>query len=170
MAAGDLFEVTVQVSADRPISHLPLTLSFDPALLAVESVAAGDFLGAAGKAEVLADYSHPGEVVVGASRLGDQPGVTGAGTLAKVTFRALSAGSALVGFSGRQALDDAMHPVLPISVKPAQIDVQGAAGGGGGGRQPVKQPRSAPAAPQVPPAERNSGNVPPAGGVGPSDG
>ncbi|HYL04446.1 MAG TPA: cohesin domain-containing protein [Thermoanaerobaculia bacterium] len=153
VSAGDQFEVAVQVSAERAISHLPLTLSFDPALLAVAAVAPGDFLGDQGKAEVLADFSRPGEVVVGASRLGDQPGVTGAGTLVRVTFRALAAGSALVGFAGREALDKALQPVLPISVKPAHIEVRGdggSGGGGGGHRQP--------ATPGTPPA-----------GAGPAD-
>jgi general secretion pathway protein D len=162
VAAGDSFEVAVQVSAERPISHLPLTLSFDPALLAVTAVAPGDFLGATGKAEVLADFSHPGEVVVGASRLGDQPGVTGAGTLVRVTFRALAAGSALVGFSGHQALDSSLHPVLPISVQPAHIDVQGGNGGSGGGGGGHRLPEM-PAAP--PPAK-----VPQPAGAGPADG
>jgi general secretion pathway protein D len=166
VATGDRFEVAVQVSADRPISHLPLTLGFDPALLAVEAVAPGEFLGDAGKAEILADFSRPGEVVVGASRLGDQPGVTGAGTLVRVTFRALTAGSALVGFSGRQALDSSLRPVLPISVKPAHIEVQGS-GGGGGGRGGPRQPQGqgSPAPDKVPPAAP----APPAG-AGPADG
>jgi general secretion pathway protein D len=163
VGAGDRFEVAVQVSADRPISHLPLSLSFDPQRLAVEAVAAGEFLGDQGKAAILADYSRPGEVVVGASRLGDQPGVTGAGTLVRVTFRALTAGSALVGFSGRQALDNALRPVLPITVQPAFIDVQGGAGGGGGGGGGHKQPKE-----QSPPPP--SGKVPPGAGVGPVDG
>jgi len=160
VAAGDQFEVAVQVSADRAISHLPLTLSFDPSLLAVAAVAPGEFLGDQGKAEILADYSHPGEVVVGASRLGDQPGVTGAGTLVRVTFRALTAGSALVGFAGREALDKSLHPVLPISVKPAHIEVRGNGGGGGGGgghRQPATQ--------GTPPAA----TAPPPAGAGPGD-
>ena len=173
VAPGDRFEVAVQVSADRPISHLPLRLTFDPKLLAVEGVAAGDFLGAAGKAEVLADFSRPGELVVGASRLGDQAGVTGAGTLAKVTFRALSAGSALVGFAGRQALDKALRPVMPISVQPAHIDVQdggggGRGGGGGGGGKHLPQKPPPEGAPTT--LRREPGKVPPGGGVGPVDG
>ncbi|MBV8200216.1 MAG: hypothetical protein JOZ15_06300 [Acidobacteria bacterium] len=161
VAAGDQFEVVVQVSADRAISHLPFTLSFDPAVLAVAAVAPGDFLGAQGKAEVLADFSRPGEVVVGASRLGDQPGVTGAGTLVRVTFRALAAGSALVGFAGPQALDQALKPVLPISVKPAHIEVRGDGGNGGGGGGGHKQPATQGAPPP--------GKVPPPTGAGPAD-
>jgi len=172
VGAGDRFEVAVQVSADRPISHLPLTLVFDPSLLAVEAVAPGEFLGDTGKAEILADFGRPGEVVVGASRLGDQAGVTGAGTLVRVTFRALTAGSALVGFAGREALDDALRPVLPISVKPAHVEVQdrggnggGGGGGGGGGHRQPATPAPPPAA-TVPPAV----TPPPPSGAGPADG
>jgi general secretion pathway protein D len=161
VAAGDQFEVAVQVSADRAISHLPLTLSFDPALLAVAAVAPGEFLGDKGKAEILADFSRPGEVVVGASRLGSQPGVTGAGTLVRVTFRALAAGSALVGFAGREALDQALKPVLPISVKPAHIEVRGDGGNGGGGGGGHRQPATQSAPPP--------GKVPPPAGAGPAD-
>jgi general secretion pathway protein D len=171
VAAGDRFEVAVQVSADRPISHLPLTLVFDPSLLAVEAVAPGDFLGESGKAEILADFSRPGEVVVGASRLGDQAGVTGAGNLVRVTFRALTAGSALVGFAGHEALDNALRPVLPIAVKPAHIEVRdgggngggGGGGGGGGHRQPAKP--AAPPASTPPPSSGASGPS----GAGPGD-
>jgi general secretion pathway protein D len=172
VAAGDRFEVAVQASADRPISHLPLTLVFDPSLLAVEAVAPGEFLGDTGKAEILADFSRPGEVVVGASRLGDQAGVTGAGTLVRVTFRALTAGSALVGFAGREALDSALRPVLPISVKPAHIEVQdggGNGGGGGGGhRQPAKPAAPPPAA--TPPMSSGASGATGGSGAGPSDG
>jgi general secretion pathway protein D len=159
---GDQFNVAVQVSADRAISHLPLTLSFDPTLLAVAKVAPGEFLGAAGTAEVLSDFSHPGAVVIGASRLGEQPGVIGAGTLVTVTFKALKAGAALVGFAGHQALDSSLHQVLPISVQPAHINVQqggNGGGGGGGGRGPL--PLDTP-----PPGKKTA----PAAGAGPSDG
>ncbi|HEY6320250.1 MAG TPA: cohesin domain-containing protein [Thermoanaerobaculia bacterium] len=175
VAAGDRFEVAVQVSAGRAISHLPLTLVFDPSLLAVEAVAPGEFLGDSGKAEILADFSRPGEVVVGASRLGDQAGVTGAGNLVRVTFRALTAGSALVGFAGREALDNALRPVLPISVKPAHIEVQdgggngggGGGGGGGGHRQPAKPAAPPAAAPPAPPGAFGASGP---SGAGPSDG
>jgi general secretion pathway protein D len=165
VAAGDRFEVGVQVSADRPISHLPLTLVFDPSLLAVDAVAPGDFLGDTGKAEILADFSRPGEVVVGASRLGNQAGVTGAGTLVRVTFRALTAGSALVGFGGREALDSALRPVLPISVKPAHIDVQDGGGNGGGGGGGGGGGHRQPAQPGAPP----DAAVPPPSGAGPAE-
>src|SRR5215203_1231540 len=52
VAPGETFEVRVQAEAGQPVSHLPLSLSFDPAVLAVEKVEAGDFLGGAAQAQV----------------------------------------------------------------------------------------------------------------------
>lgn len=124
VSPGERFEVTVEVAAGRPVSHLPLTLTYDPAVLAVEKVEPGDFLGEAGTAQVLADTGRPGVVTLGASRLGEVPAVSGAGTLARVTFRALAVGSARIGFSGSQALDPALRPVLPLRTAPATVDVK----------------------------------------------
>ncbi|HVT18391.1 MAG TPA: secretin N-terminal domain-containing protein [Thermoanaerobaculia bacterium] len=153
VAPGERIEVQVQVSCDQPISHLPLALTYDPALLAVDKVEAGDFFGPADKAQVLADFSHPGEVVVGASLLGEVPGTQGAGTVARVTFRALAKGSALVGFAATQALDRALRPVVPVSLRPVRIEIDPAAGrhrGSPGRDRQTGEP----------------GKVPPAGSVG----
>ena len=93
-----------------PVSHLPLSLSFDPAVLAVEKVDAGDFLGGAGEAQVMSDSGRPGALVIGASRLGKVPGVKGTGTLARITFRALAAGSTRAGLRGQGARRRAQAP------------------------------------------------------------
>lgn len=111
VAPGDRFEVRLEVAAGQPVSHMPLSLGFDPAVLAVEKVEAGDFLGGAGEAQVLSDTGRPGSLVLGASRLGQVPGVQGTGTVARITFRALKEGSTRVYFVTRKALDAALKPV-----------------------------------------------------------
>ncbi|HEX3531291.1 MAG TPA: cohesin domain-containing protein [Thermoanaerobaculia bacterium] len=125
VAAGDHLTVAVQVSAQREISHLPLTLTYDPALLAFEAAAAGDFLGAPGTAQVMADASTPGTLVLGASRLGSAPGVSGEGTVAVLTFRALAAGASRIAFDKPKALDAALHPVLPLRTLPLTVETSG---------------------------------------------
>jgi hypothetical protein len=40
--------------------------------------------------------------------------VTGRGTVARITFRARSAGSTRIGFSRSEALDAGLKPVLPV--------------------------------------------------------
>jgi cohesin domain-containing protein len=122
-AVGDELTVAVDAEAARGISHLPLTLSYDPARLAFIAVRPGQLLGGPGEAQVMADASHPGQLVVGASRLGDRPAVTGGGTVAWLTFRALASGPVEVGFARAQALDGALRPVLPLRTSAAEIDI-----------------------------------------------
>ncbi|KAB2958255.1 MAG: hypothetical protein F9K16_13795, partial [Thermoanaerobaculia bacterium] len=132
VAPGETFEVAVVVDARVAISHLPSMLAYDPRLLAVERVEAGDFLGGAESAEVLADTSTPGEIVVGASRLGDRPGVAGQGRLVRVVFRALASGTATVRFAAQRIMDADLQPVPGVETGVAEIEVRPEAPGGDG--------------------------------------
>ena len=123
VSAGDTFEVRVQADAGLAVSHLPLSLSFDPAVLSVESVDPGDFLGAVGESQVLSDSGRPGVLVIGASRLGQRPGVKGTGIVARITFRAVAAGTTDLGFDAK-ALDAGLHPVA-VRSRAAIIQVNG---------------------------------------------
>jgi len=143
LAAGDRLIVSLEAAAVRGVSHLPLTLTYDPARLVFESAAPGDFLGAPGTAQVMADASHPGTLVLGASRMGDVPSVTGEGTVARFTFRVLTAGASRIDFDKPKALDAALRPVLPLRTSPLTVDVgDGGDGGGKGPRQ--ERPRQEP--------------------------
>lgn len=122
VSPGDLFEVRVQAAAALALSHLPIALAFDPAVLAVEKVEPGTFLGAAGQAEVLSDSSRPGELLLGASRLGQAPGVTGTGTVARITFRAVAPGRSELGFLEARALNLQLLP-LALVAEPAEVEV-----------------------------------------------
>jgi hypothetical protein len=62
----------------------------------------------------MADASRPGTLVIGASRLGAAPSVSGAGTVVRLVFRALAPGPARIDFSHSEALDGALRPVLPL--------------------------------------------------------
>jgi len=122
IAPGESFEVRIQADARAPVSHLPLSLEWDPALLTVEKVEAGDFLGGTAQSQILSDGKRPGSLVVGASRLGQIPGVTGGGTLVRITFRALGAGKAAIGFNTSAALDSALKPLV-LRTRPALVEV-----------------------------------------------
>jgi hypothetical protein len=148
VAPGDRFTVRLEANALDPVSHLPLTLSYDPKVLAVEKVEPGDFLGAKGTAQVLADTSHAGRVVIGASRLGAVPGVAGHGTVAVVTFRALIPGKSRLGLDESKALDRKLR-AMAVSARPADVTV--------GGERPDRPPRPEPKPPKVGEASRTSG-------------
>jgi general secretion pathway protein D len=120
VAPGDSFTVTLRVESTQPVSHLPVTLRFDPRLLEIETVDEGRFLGPDNVAKILA-AARPGRMVLGASRLGDVAGVTGAGVLAKIRFRALAEGEAVVAFEKGKALDAELKPIRPLATKTARI-------------------------------------------------
>jgi general secretion pathway protein D len=146
VAPGERFEVTLRASSQEPVSHLPLALAFDPKILAVEKVEAGDFLGGKGVAQVLSDASHSGDLVIGASRLGKVPGVAGNGAIARITFRALAAGSSRLEFHDSGALDAGLHP-LASRTRPALVEVTDGAG-------TPQRPKPTPAVPQGPGAPK----------------
>ncbi len=124
VAPGDRFQLSIEASSLEPLSHLPFALRFDPAILVVERIDAGEFLGGAAESQVLSDVSRPGEVVIGASRLGRVAGVAGAGTVARITFRALAQGSSEITFFQAEAKGGDLRSVGPVSVKRSRIEVK----------------------------------------------
>jgi general secretion pathway protein D len=104
LRAGETLELRIEARADRPLSHLPMTLAYDPAVLVVERVEAGGFLGGATERAVMADTTVAGRVELGASRLGAVPGITGTGTVARVFLRALGPGQSMVSLEKARAL------------------------------------------------------------------
>ncbi|PYQ62969.1 MAG: hypothetical protein DMF53_11740 [Acidobacteria bacterium] len=125
VSPGDTFEVRIQAEAGQPVSHLPISLLFNPKILAIEKVEAGDFLGGAGEAQVMSDTSRPGDLVIGASRLGKVPGVKGTGTVARITFRAVGTGPSEIGLDGK-ALDASLR-AMTVRSRPALVEVLEAA-------------------------------------------
>ena len=82
VGVGDRFDVEVVIDATQPVSHVPINLQYDPSLLEILDVWSGDFLGARKDSQFMAEYSDPGYIVLGASRLGNRPGIQGKGTVA----------------------------------------------------------------------------------------
>ena len=130
---GESFHMAIEVDARVPVSHLPSTLAYDPLVLDVVAVEPGDYLGGSGAAQVLADTSSPGEVVVGASRRAGQPGVAGRGRLALVTFRALAPGTTTVELVALRAMDADLLQLSSVETRPATVEVRPASGAGGDG-------------------------------------
>ncbi len=120
---GTEFDLEWRVEATKNVSHLPVTLEFDPEIIEVVSVTKQDFLGGEGEAEVLADFSKPGRLVLGASRLGPLSGIKGEGTVATIRFRALNAGSTRIKFADRKALNGTLKFVKPVKVTPGRVEV-----------------------------------------------
>jgi hypothetical protein len=124
VAPGDTFEVTLEARALTPVSHMPVTVTFDPEVLAVERVEPGSFLGSDDGGELLTDASTPGRLVIGASRLGAGPGVAGSGPLVRVVFRAVGPGAAGLTFDKAKALDSERSQ-LALETRTADVEVSG---------------------------------------------
>jgi hypothetical protein len=80
-------------------------------------------LGAAGEIELLGAIGAPGRLLLGASRLGDRPGITGKGTVAVITFEARKSGTSAVRLDRPKALGPALEALQPISAQGAQVRV-----------------------------------------------
>ena len=129
LGVGDTFDVAVTIEASQQVSHLPITLLYNDKRLQVLDVWSGDFIGDKKESQFLSEFSESGRIVLGASRLGNRPGVQGRGTVAFIKFRAVAEGRAVVKFEKGKALDRALSPIQPLSKKKAVIQVgpQGAA-------------------------------------------
>ena len=64
---------------------------------------------------VQAAVSGEGNLVVGATRLGEVPGITGSGTLLTLEFTALTAGDGTFSFSRNAALDPDARPLPNVT-------------------------------------------------------
>ena len=123
VSSGETFELALRVTALEPVAHLPLELRFDPQVLAVESVVDGGFMGPQGEAVLLSNHSEPGELVIGASRLGQIAPVAGSGVVARITFRAVGEGSTEVSFHTAGALNGELQPLGSVGLTPADVVV-----------------------------------------------
>ena len=119
VAAGEQLDRGGRGEAERGVSHLPLTLTYDPAVLAFDSAAAGDFLG--GSRDGAGDGGrlpprHPGARRQPARRGpgGQRPGDGGARHLPRSRGRGCDA---RIDSRQPKALDGALRPVLPLRTR-----------------------------------------------------
>ncbi|HET9768216.1 MAG TPA: secretin N-terminal domain-containing protein [Thermoanaerobaculia bacterium] len=123
VTAGDRFELRIDADARAPLSHLPLVVTYNAQVLEPVSWVRGPLLGAEGEAELLGAVGPPGRLLLGASRLGDRPGVTGTGTVAVITFVAKRAGAATVRLDHPKALGPALDALQPVTATNAKVQV-----------------------------------------------
>ena len=125
VAPGESFEIEIEIATTSPVAHVPMTLTWDPDLLAVERVIPGDFLGDrdGSNAELVSDGSTPGELVLAANRVNGASGVAGHGVLARVRFRTLGSGTATVAITARRLLDAELYEIAAAAAAPSEIEI-----------------------------------------------
>jgi len=118
-ALGQPFTLEVKVASVSNLFGAPFVLTYDPKLVEFVSVGEGDFLRKDGASTVFGNAvsDAAGTVSVNLAREPGRPGISGAGTLASLLFRARRKGTATFGFQSVDftAPDGSPLPVLPFS-------------------------------------------------------
>ena len=112
---GATFQVAVMAANAHDLFSVPMQMQFDPKLLALVNVDAGDMLGRDGQAVALVHRDEGnGAVTISTSRPPGTPGVDGQGTICTLTFKALAPGDAalsLVRISAKNSRQDTLPAV-----------------------------------------------------------
>lgn len=114
---GGTFQVAINMAGGRDVFAVPMMIHYDPSKLSLINVDSGDYLGHDGQAVALVhrDDGH-GMLVVSASRPPGAKGVTGAGTVCVLTFKATAAGDSTISVLRASARNSAQQAVdLPGS-------------------------------------------------------
>ncbi len=114
----------VEIATTAPVAHVPLTVSWDPALLELEKVVWGDFLGSGKNAVFVSDSTTPGELAVEADRVAGASGVAGHGALARIHFRALSVGIAAVAVGVQRVQDAERYELAAVASPPSEVEIR----------------------------------------------
>jgi general secretion pathway protein D len=98
---GSNFQIAVTLSGGQDIFSVPMQLRFDPHVLQLVNVDAGDFLKRDGQdktATVVHRLEDNGTVTIAATRAPGSKGVSGQGTVCVLTFKAAAVGDSVVAF------------------------------------------------------------------------
>jgi general secretion pathway protein D len=92
-ATGSTFQVAVMAANAKDLFSVPMQMQFDPKVLQLVNVDAGEMLGRDGQAVALVHRDEGnGAVTISASRPPNTAGVTGQGTICTLTFKAVAPG------------------------------------------------------------------------------
>ncbi len=95
---GSTFQVAVMLGNGKDIYSVPLQMQFNPAVLELVNVDAGDFLGRDGQAVAIVHRDEGnGLVTISTSRPPGVAGVSGQGSVCTLTFKAIAAGDSNLG-------------------------------------------------------------------------
>jgi len=121
---GATFQVAVMLSNAHDLFSVPMQMQFDPKVLSLVNVDAGDLLGRDGQAVALVHRDEGnGAVTISASRPPGVAGVEGQGTVCTLTFKAIGAGDSTLALS-RIGAKDSKQNNLPTVGNQAVVHVK----------------------------------------------
>jgi len=121
---GSTFQVAVMASNAHDLFSVPMQMQFDPKLLTLVNVDAGDLLGKDGQAVALVHRDEGnGAVTISTSRPPGTTGVDGQGTLCTLTFKAIAPGDAALSLV-RISAKNSQQVTLPAVGTQAMVHVK----------------------------------------------
>ncbi len=121
---GSTFQVAVMLSGGKDVYSVPMQIQFDPHLLQLVNVDAGDFLSKDGQPATVAHrLDDNGTVTISTTRPPNARGITGQGNVCTLTFKAAAAGDASITFMKVGAKDSA-QTAIPANGTPAIVHVK----------------------------------------------
>lgn len=103
-ASGDLLTLRLEGRSFDDVYGLFFDLAYPSGVLSFEGASEGSFLSSGGAATAFEIAEQPGNLIVGLSRLGAAPGVSGNGDLLTLRFRGTAAGGGDLSFSRNQGV------------------------------------------------------------------
>lgn len=111
---GGNLDLAVQASEVTDLYGVAFDLGYPASVLDFEGATQGDFLAQGGFQVSFQVAEETGNLIVGITRLGAVPGVSGSGTLATIRFNAIASGSGAISFSRQQAVGPDGAPVAGL--------------------------------------------------------
>ena len=123
--SGGAFTVDLTAESVANLGGFQTDLLFDPASVNVNAVSLGTFLNSTGRTVVLVGPTidnTTGKVTFGAFSLGSQPGVSGAGTLATITFQPKALGATALRLQAT-GLSDPSGNAIAVATENGQVQI-----------------------------------------------
>ena len=95
---GSTFQVAVMLTGGQDVFSVPMQLQFDPRVLQLVNVDAGDFLSRDGQPVIAAHRLDSNSVTISTSRQPNSKGISGQGNVCTLTFKAVAAGDSNLVF------------------------------------------------------------------------
>lgn len=116
-AAGDQFEVNITASGVQDLGAFELSLRYDPALIQIDKVTIGEFIGSTDRTVLPLGPSIDaagGQLEVGALTAGALPGAQGNGVLVALSCTALRAGEGQLTLAQVRLIDTKAQPIAAV--------------------------------------------------------
>jgi len=114
-SVGATFQVAVLAANAHDLFSLPLQMQFDPRVLALVNVDAGDLLGKDGQAVAMVHRDEGnGAVTISTTRPPNTRGIDGQGTVCTLTFKALAPGDATLALTRIGARDSHQNALSAV--------------------------------------------------------